>query len=68
MNIYEDKDGFLYVTDQTPTLNLYNPNGEFLGRFLTLGTIGHGVTVDENGDIYIAEMFDDKVIKFIRLP
>ena len=60
MNIYEDKDGYLYVTDQTPTLNLFNPNGELLGRFLTLGTVGHGVTVDENGDIYIAEMFHDK--------
>jgi DNA-binding beta-propeller fold protein YncE len=67
MNIYEDKDGFFYVTDQTPTVKLFHSNGELLGRFLTLGTIGHGVTVDENGDIYIAEMFHDEIIKFIRL-
>ncbi|MEH7122329.1 hypothetical protein V7127_03670 [Bacillus sp. JJ1773] len=67
MSIYEDKDGFFYVTDQSPTLSLLSPNGELLGRFLTLGTIGHGVTVDENGDIYIAEMFQDMIIKFIRL-
>lgn len=67
MNIYEDKEGFLYVTDQTPALVLFNPSGELLGRFLTVGTVGHGVSVDKNGDIYIAEMFHDMIIKFIRL-
>ncbi|NEU31824.1 6-bladed beta-propeller [bacterium LRH843] len=67
MNICEDNEGFLYVTDHTPSLNLFNPDGELLGRFLTLGTVGHGVTVDENGDIYVAEMFHDKIIKFICL-
>lgn len=67
MDVYEDHDGFLYITDQTPSLSLFSPQGELLGRFLTFGTVGHGVTVDEHGDIYVAEMFHDKITKFILL-
>lgn len=67
MDIYEDQDGFLYVTDQTPTLSLFTSQGELLGRFLTFGTVGHGVTVDEHGDIYVAEMFHDQITKYLLI-
>lgn len=67
MDIFEDKDGFIYVTDQTPTLNMFSPKGELIGRCRTFGTYGHGVTVDQNGDIYIAEMFPDCITKLVCL-
>ena len=67
MNLCQDQEGFIYVTDQTPALNMFSQEGALLGRFKTFGTFGHGVTIDENGNIYIAEQFHNCVTKFIRL-
>lgn len=63
MDICQDKDGFIYVTDQVPSLHMFNPDDECVGRCRTFGTFGHGVTVDEHGDIYIAEMLPDGLTK-----
>lgn len=63
MDIYQDKDGFIYVTDQVPALHVFNSEDEFIGRCRTFGTYGHGLTVDKYGDIYIAEMLPDGLTK-----
>ena len=43
------------MTDQVPSLHIFGPDDEFAGRCRTF-EFGHGITVDEQGDIYIAEM------------
>lgn len=67
MDIHQDRDGFIYVTDQVPSLHVFNPDDEFVGRCRTFGTFGHGLTVDEHGDIYIAEMLPDGLTKLINI-
>lgn len=67
MDICQDNDGFIYVTDQVPSLHVFSPDDEFLGRCRTFGTFGHGITVDEHGDIYIAEMLPDGLTKMTGL-
>lgn len=63
MDIYQDNEGFIYVTDQVPALHVFNADDEFIGRCRTFGTFGHGLTVDKDGDIYIAEMLPDGLTK-----
>ncbi|CAM4181502.1 SdiA-regulated domain-containing protein [Lacicoccus alkaliphilus] len=67
MDICEDDEGFIYVTDQVPSLHVFNTAGGFIGRCRTLGTFGHGITVDAQGDIYIAEMLPDGLTKLTGL-
>ncbi|WP_156857958.1 hypothetical protein [Oceanobacillus sp. AG] len=63
MDIWFDKEGYIYVTDQTPSLNLFDSKQNLIGRCRTFGIYGHGIAVDENGSIYIAEMFPDSITK-----
>lgn len=64
MDIHIAKDGCIYVSDQTPSLNLFNRDGVFLGRTRTFGFYGHGIAVDQEGSIYVAEMYPDNISKF----
>lgn len=54
-------DGMLLVTDQTPRLSAYDPQGKLIGRCRTFATFAHGVDVAENGSIFLAEMMPDRV-------
>ncbi len=67
MDICQDREGFIYVTDQVPSLHVFNSDDAFIGRCRTLGTFGHGVAVDVHGDIYIAEMLPDGIAKLIGI-
>lgn len=63
MDMYQDKYGLIYVTEQVLALHLFNTNDEFIGRCRTFGTFGDGLTVDKYDDIYIAEMLPNKLTK-----
>lgn len=63
MDIALDKQGFIYVTDQTPRLSLFTPEGELVGRCRTLGTYAHGLDVDAEGNIFLAEMLPSNLTK-----
>lgn len=54
-------DGLLLVTDQTPRLSAYAPDGRLVGRCRTFSTYGHGLAVAPDGQIAIAEMAPDRV-------
>lgn len=54
-------DGVLLVTDQTPRLSAYDPQGNLMGRCRTFATFAHGVDVAKNGSIFLAEMMPDRV-------
>lgn len=64
--ISEDGDGIIYVTDQTPRLSAYAADGTLIGRCRTFGAIGHGIAVDTQGDIYIADMMPNTISRFRR--
>lgn len=55
----------LLVTDQTPRLSLYAPDGTLVGRCRTFATYGHGVAATPDGTILIADMAPDGVTKLV---
>lgn len=61
-------EGLLLVSDQTPRLSAYTPNGELVGRCRTFSTFGHGLAVQRDGTIIIAEMNPDRVTLLIPVP
>lgn len=58
----------MLVSDQTPRLSAYTPNGELVGRCRTFSTFGHGLAVQRDGTIIIAEMNPDRVTLLIPVP
>ena len=61
-------DGLLLVSDQTPRLSAYSPSGELVGRCRTFSTYGHGLAVNGDGTIIIAEMNPDRVTLLFPCP
>lgn len=61
-------EGVLLVTDQTPRLSAYAPKGELIGRCRTFSTYGHGLAVQDDGTIVIAEMNPDRLTLLIPVP
>ncbi len=60
--------GLLLVSDQTPRLSAYSPSGELVGRCRTFSTYGHGLAVNGDGTIIIAEMNPDRVTLLFPCP
>jgi DNA-binding beta-propeller fold protein YncE len=56
MDIYVDRAGMIYVTDQIPRLSLFSPEGELVGRCRPVLTGAHGIAGDAQGNIYLSEM------------
>ncbi|WP_341366145.1 hypothetical protein [Yoonia sp. BS5-3] len=54
-------DGMLLVTDQTPRLSAYDADGQLVGRCRTFSTYGHGLAVQPDGTIVIADMIPDRL-------
>lgn len=55
----------VYVTDQVPSLMVFDLDGNRLGRCRTRGMYGHGLGVDGEKSIYVAEMNPDGLTKFV---
>ena len=66
MDIYGDPHGVFYVTDQIPRITMLNSAGELVTRGRTPFN-GHGMWVDSNGNIYLADNATG-VTKLIKLP
>jgi DNA-binding beta-propeller fold protein YncE len=63
MDIYEDAEGRIYVTDQIPRLSQLTPDGRLIGRCRPSFNTPHGVWGAPDGAIFIAEMNPSQVIK-----
>nr|WP_252727097.1 hypothetical protein [Paracoccus sp. C2R09] len=61
-------DGVLLVTDQTPRLSAYAPDGRLVGRCRTFATYAHGMDVAPDGTIALAEMAPDRVTLLRPVP
>lgn len=61
-------DGMLLVSDQTPRLSAYAPDGQLIGRCRTFSAYAHGLDVHKDGTIVIAEMNPDRVTLLVPAP
>ncbi|MEP3440975.1 6-bladed beta-propeller [Sulfitobacter sp.] len=61
-------DGTLLVSDQTPRLSAYDPNGQLIGRCRSFSTYAHGLAVQQDGTIVMAEMAPDRVTLLVPAP
>lgn len=66
MDIYADRQGVVYVTDQVPRLSLYAPDGRLLARGRPVDVGAHGIWGDSRGDLYLAEVGQHRVTKLVR--
>jgi DNA-binding beta-propeller fold protein YncE len=56
MDIYAGPDGMVYVTDQTPRLSMFAPDGTLVGRCRPVLNGAHGIWGDSRGNLYLAEL------------
>lgn len=56
MDIWVDRAGLIYITDQVPSLHLISPAGERLGRARPSLNGAHGIFGAPDGTLYLAEM------------
>jgi DNA-binding beta-propeller fold protein YncE len=56
MDIFIGTDGMAYVTDQTPRLSLFAPDGTLVGRCRPTVISPHGVWGDSKGNLFLAEL------------
>ncbi|MFA5522343.1 MAG: 6-bladed beta-propeller [Castellaniella sp.] len=68
MALAELPDATILVTDQTPRLSRFAPDGRLLGRCRTLSTVAHGMAAGADGTIYLAEMTPDMLTRLVSLP
>jgi peptidylglycine monooxygenase len=69
MDIFIDRQGCTYVTDQIPRLSLLDVNGTLIGRCRPVLYQPHGVWGDSSGNLYIAEPAPmNRVTRLTRLP
>jgi peptidylglycine monooxygenase len=63
MDIYEDADGLIYVTDQIPRLSQLAPDGRLIGRCRPSFNTPHGIWGNADGAIFLAEMNPSQIVK-----
>ena len=69
MDLYIDKAGMVYVSDQVPRLSLLSPEGKLVGRCRPSNFNSHGVFGDSRGNFYMAETPpEDRLTKLTLLP
>ncbi|MBM3491248.1 MAG: hypothetical protein FJX68_12535 [Alphaproteobacteria bacterium] len=67
MDLWEDGEGNVVVSDQIPRLSLMAPDGELLGRCRGTLNGAHGVWGDRQGNLYLAELPPERLTRLVRL-
>ena len=65
MDICEDAEGFLYVSDQTPRLSRLDADGRLVGRCRPVWNVPHGVSVSREGVFYLTEMNPSSLTRLV---
>jgi peptidylglycine monooxygenase len=68
MDIFQDADQRLYVTDQVPRLSMMTPEGTLLARCRPVLNGAHGMWGDAAGNLYMAEINPSRVTKLTPVP
>ncbi len=63
MDIFQDAQGRIYVTDQIPRLSMLAPDGTLLARCRPVLNGAHGMWGDQAGNLYMAEMNPSRVTR-----
>jgi len=63
-DIYIDANDIVYVSDLKPTVTVMDKRGNKIARWDS--PFGHGVWADSHGDIYLADVMERRVTKYIR--
>ena len=66
MDLCELEDGTILVTDQVPSLTAFEPDGTRLGRARPSLNGAHGIAVDGQGSLYLAEIDPTSITKLAR--
>jgi len=66
MDIYMDRGGTIYVTDQIPRITMFSADGRMLARGRPASGGAHGVWGDSRGNLYLAEVGVHQVTKLCR--
>jgi 6-bladed beta-propeller len=66
MDLCEDADGMILVTDQVPSVTAFSPRGERVDRARPSLNGAHGIARDAAGDLYLAEIEPTSVTKLSR--
>jgi DNA-binding beta-propeller fold protein YncE len=67
MDIYAGQDGMVYVTDQTPRLSMFAPDGTLTGRCRPALNSPHGIWGDSQGNLFIAELASENRVTKLTL-
>lgn len=67
MDICMDDRGVILVSDQTPALVAFSPEGAIIGRAKPMLREGHGICADSRGNIFLAELYFGRVSRLRRL-
>ena len=67
MSLAEDAEGLIYATDQASRMHVFHSTGEQLGSCRTFGTYAHGMALDQDGNIFTAEMMPNRVTKMEKI-
>lgn len=63
-DIYMDAQDIVYISDLKPTVTIMDKQGTVIARWDS--PMGHGLWVDPEGDIYLADVMGKKITKYIR--
>ncbi len=63
MDISEDDQGRILVTDQIPRLSMLDGDGTLVGRSRAVWNGAHGIACNAKGDIFLAEMRPNRITK-----
>jgi len=67
MDIFVDNRGMTFVTDQTPRISQFAPDGELVGRCRAVWNVAHGIAGSLAGDLYLAEMQPSRITRLVRV-
>ena len=63
-DIYMDAQDRVYISDLKPTVTIMDKKGTLIARWDS--PMGHGLWVDPEGDIYLADVMGKRITKYVR--
>ena len=67
MDLFQDIDGIVHVTDQVPRIHAFDSGGQPRGRCRGAVNGAHGISGDRDGNLYLAELMPERLTKLQRI-